>query len=758
MKKTRKKISIFIVLLIVVISSLRMFYLNPIYNSEKLDNNGKLKTSAQESFTKQWIENPFFTSTDNWTSSKGILGDPDDVAASINNGLANYEILGDQFTFNLVNNTPNDYNWYHIENADNSSKPDDYFIVNDGLFVSHEWHEDENQSVTAQWDRPINLNVDMSKYNITSASLEVFVNATVHGNDGQSSSGDLFPRGIEVQGDNDPIPLQISTGDYVEYFVLISTLDKTKKYPIASHRPYGLGRDSDGTFSELEDTSFIADDEEELIFSINKILKEDIDHQNFIITLGIKVFCEDNFGYDKDTFDELFIKNISLSFTAEKLINQFTSISWNQEAYKISEDISIVNYTSFEVNEARLNFKYILNDSWPISSPNSEIQIIVNGIPHSETINLLQQGDIVFKDAKSGGFDVTSLISDDVNLSIRVFIADHFGLSQAITVSIDNVSLDISYTVEFDDYQTNLQLFLNGEDKTPPIYNPSIEVPIGQNVTITVKYTNQTGGHIPNANVQLTGPGLIKNLKEFTNNYSITLNSTLQLNMDINTLFVEATKTNFVTEEIYVTIIVRKIHTEIITVSGDSTIDIDVGGNAQLEIMLNDTDNNKLIKGAIVTYTWDLDPIPRVLTENNGIYEGAIENPPEGPYTITISAFAGEYYEFEDFEIALYVGTYVPQPQPDWSWLIYILTGAILGLVLVFTLYQTHFKYPPLVRKIRKLKKKVRKGNKTKPIPVNKREEIIKNNIQEQARILDLEITQSERKSVDKIDLKEKVI
>ncbi|MFW9880876.1 MAG: hypothetical protein ACFFG0_48060, partial [Candidatus Thorarchaeota archaeon] len=184
----------------------------------------------------------------------------------------------------------------------------------------------------------------------------------------------------------------------------------------------------------------------------------------------------------------------------------------------------------------------------------------------------------------------------------------------------------------------------------------------------------------------------------------------------MNNLNIEATQTNFETKIVNPTIIVRRINTEIVTVSGEPVINIDVGESAQLEIMLNDTDNDKLIKGAIVTYTWDLDPIPRVLTETNGVYEGEIltasgDLPPEGlGYTIRISVFTDDDYNFDDDEyITLNVGAYVPQPQPDLSWLIYLLIGAILGLVILFTLYQTHFKYPPLVRKIRKLKKGVKK-------------------------------------------------
>lgn len=262
-----------------------------------------------------------------------------------------------------------------------------------------------------------------------------------------------------------------------------------------------------------------------------------------------------------------------------------------------------------------------------------------------------------------------------------------------------------------------------------------------------MKYTNQTGHHISEAAIQLSGIGILEPLKEFADNYSITINSTEQLSMGANYLSIEATKTNFQTKLINPTIIVRKIQTEILTVSGEPYINIDVGQNAQIRIMLNDTDNGELIKGAIVTYIWDLDTIPRVLTETNGIYEGVIGNPPEQlGYTITISAFAGDDYEFEDFEITLNVGAEIPVTQPDLSWLIYTLIGAILGLVVVFTLYQTYFKYPAMVRKIRKLRKKIGKEKKIKPIIMKKRDSIIESRYDDKTAIISFELKTPEDK------------
>ncbi|NVM37598.1 MAG: hypothetical protein HWN81_18525, partial [Candidatus Lokiarchaeota archaeon] len=142
-------------------------------------------------------------------------------------------------------------------------------------------------------------------------------------------------------------------------------------------------------------------------------------------------------------------------------------------------------------------------------------------------------------------------------------------------------------------------------------------------------------------------------------------------------------------------------------------------------------------------------------TDNDGTYEILLENVREGIHTITINAFAGDNYNFESYVITLVVTAPTVSPGPDLSWLIYVLVGAIAGLTIVFTLYQTHFKYPPMVRKIRKLKKKVRKAKKTKPIMINKREEIIQTHLQTQIDLIDLESFQPEKVDIiDKIPLK----
>lgn len=702
-------------LLLLILISAAVFQVLNFKNYEKSTdafNEGKIHDSALITDSSQWIINGDFSSSDNWIISKGTLGDPNDADAYISEGTANFTVNGESRRYSFAG-VPNS-TWTAFNNSEWGVGMDEGTErgISDiyGCWVSYNWSKDSDEldnTPSVQWKRNITLPVDMSDYKITSAFLNVTFNATVEVSPAQAG-------GIDVLDDTPKIQL----GDYARFYVLISDIENVyQPFQIANNKTKYLGWNAESV-STIYTTSLKNIDENLLINYLELILG--VNSTTFTMTLGIDLYCEDNAGSDEDDWKKLRINFLNLSFSYERKINQLSTVSLNQNGAKPSD----ISSDTIVVDEAILNFKYKINDTWSNLSKNSEIQVLINGFKHTESIILLDDAKTYFQDAKLNGFDVTYIIQEDqnINLSIQVYIADDFQLNRTIMVSIDNVSLDVSYTILFEDYHTNLHLFLNGENKT---LTPSIELPLDKNLTITVKYTDQTDTHISGADIQLTGLGIVEELKEYANNYSITINTTQKLTMGINYLEIEAKKTNYETKIFNPTINIRKIKGEIKTISGDSTLDIDMGENLELEIVLNDTDNNKLITDAIITYTWDLDSIPRVLKENNGIYTGEIENPPEGYYSILISVFAGNDYEFEDLTLTLNVETETLGTQPNLGWLIYLLTGAMISLVVIFTLYQIHFKFPPMVRKIRKLKKLIRKDKTSKSVLVKKRDDYI---------------------------------
>jgi len=282
------------------------------------------------------------------------------------------------------------------------------------------------------------MSMNLSDYYITSASLRVWVNGTV---DASPVNGG----GIDRPGDtlSGGTTVQIATGDFARYFVMISDPESNRKFLTAQYQTDDLGKDGPPEITHLNDTLIMPINEETLIFFLEQALQ--YDHQNFAITLGIYIWCEDS-GHpgDSDDWQSLIIKNVSLSISYEKKIDQFSSISWKYLGAQIEADGYRV-----EVTNALFNFDYFINRLWPTSlSPNSEMKFSINDVEYSKTIKL-SRATIASQSASSLGFDVTDLIPNDkgINVSIQTYIADDFLLSDNITLSIDNVLLRITYDV-----------------------------------------------------------------------------------------------------------------------------------------------------------------------------------------------------------------------------------------------------------------------------------------------------------------------
>ncbi len=540
MKEKNIRIKGLVILLVIVLFSFPISYLFPLSNSNDTNNVGDIHPSAEITNTTQWIKNPNFISSENWTSIKGDFGDPTDVNAHISNGVANYEVLGEKGTFSLVADPPQNSDWRETYNPDYPAYPDSHGIDDtEGCWFQHQFTESplsSDQMASVHWDQNVTMPVNMSDYVIKTASLTAVFNATADLN-------------IDCPGDTVEY---FTTYDWARFYVLLSN-EANITYEVAQYQTISLGEGDGSGTDYMSDTNMITVPESSLITFLTSILS--YDYVNFNITLGIKVWCEDNRQIEIDDWDYLLINNFNLTFTYEKKINQLTSISWNQYGDKPSD----ISGNPIVVNEAILNCKYKVNDTWPSSSPNSEIRIIINEGQHSETIKLSSANDS-FQDAKAGGFDVTYLIDEDknVNLSIQVFLADNFELDRIIAVSIDDVYLNITYTEDITDLQTKYQLFLNDVNKTDDLF---IEQPLGVNLNITVKYTTELGAHIPGATVQIEGK-VNDFLNEDSTQYYIIVNTT-QLGIGTSSLKIKAQKTLYESQEFSFLVRVTERDTEL---------------------------------------------------------------------------------------------------------------------------------------------------------------------------------------------------
>ncbi len=296
------------------------------------------------------------------------------------------------------------------------------------------------------------------------------------------------------------------------------------------------------------------------------------------------------------------------------------------------------------------------------------------------------------------------------------------------------------------DRATQLLLLLNGEDVTS---DPVLEIPIGNLLNVTIKYLdNQTEIGIPSALLQFIGEDLDQILTEYLlfNQYSIIINTSI-LSIGVKLFTIVASAANYQINTIDLRIIVKRVSTSIDTVSGLNFVDINPSENFLIQIVLNNTEFGGVIKNATVTYSWENGQGILTDSNNDGIYEATLNNIPAGSYLISIYAYAGENYDFrDDFEIVLNA---IAPPGPDITIIIISLTAGVVGLSVFFVLYQTRFRYPAKVRMMRKIRKKIGKGRKLKPLTVNTRDNIITSETERIKNILTLG-----KENVDKIDKK----
>ena len=669
-----KKIRIFCVIFLIVIS----FFLIPLnqnflnYNYDRpAEDLEFIHNSAETVYNQEWLNNNNFSTQDDWFYLKGALGDNSTVDASIDGGTANYTVIGDE-QIKEISSPLNDGTWVQFRN-DIFLYPDTAFINASGFYVDHQYDESVNQTRnyhSVHWKKNVSMGIDMSKYSIDTASLKVMFNATVNVN-------------VDVATDN--ISPQFGIGDFATFYVLISDLNFTNPYRVANNKTSTLGQDSP-EITTITNKLIETVDEEDIITALSSSLDKDPEHSNFTITLGIDIYCEDNFGTDYDFWDALFIKSLNLTFSYKKNVEKFTSISWNQIGDKISGD-------NFQITQANLKFQVKIDQIWPSSlSPFSEVRILINNNPHFETIRLSSVNNSL-EDAKTGGFDVTNLIYKDVNitLSIQVFIANTFGLSNNITFSIDNVYLNITYIDTFDDYETDSQLFLEKTNKTDELF---IQIPFKNTVNITIKYLdNQTGNHISGANVQLSGKVSGQLNENVTlEQYSTVINST-DLEIGIWSLKVTAQKVNYETETIsfFVDVVERPTDLQLYVNStlktNNNTVKIKYNEDMNVTIYYKDSLKDQHINGANVTITNF-----GYLTENNEQYIIVINSNALnlGFNVMTINAqsenFTSQMIQLyvEVFERATEFELYVNETQKSNNDIIQIKANKILNLTVFY--------------------------------------------------------------------------
>ncbi|KKN05199.1 hypothetical protein LCGC14_1089730 [marine sediment metagenome] len=394
---------------------------------------------------KQLVDNPtFIPPVDPWYPS--ITGDSSDVASTTSLNQANYVVIGESRQKQVILNSSTASSWNPFNKTKLVPNLGIGFDAN-GVYTAHEWNETigPQNTPSINWKLPVNMGVDMSNFIITSVTFDAVINATV--------DQDIDTPGDIMANWNSSIVDQFQFYDYAQFYIEITdlTLNEISTYRIAFNQTRWLGHDFPTDYKMQK--SIESETEQTIINILNNVLNIDPGHNNFVVVLGINIYCEDNvadnvFGWsDSDPWDELRFKTLNLTISYEKKINRFSTVSWNLDLNKITG--SYVKITS-----ANFSFKFKMNQNWSIASPNSELRIYINDRSHQETINLLNYTySPSFQDAKIGGFNISSIILpyENFTLSIQLFLAENFRLGSNITISITDVYLYVSYTEFYPD-------------------------------------------------------------------------------------------------------------------------------------------------------------------------------------------------------------------------------------------------------------------------------------------------------------------
>ena len=281
--KRKRVLYVTILLLLISIPLFNFFNQDNSYIGEE---KRELHTSALVRRERQWIQNPDFSDPiTSWNSEKS--GDTSDTNADYTPGECYFEVIGEDRTFSGISGVPTSSDWTQVHNPEFPQYPDTAEMRTTGCFASHEFAELADQTPSVHWERNVNIPVDMSDYIITSASLSAVINATVTASPGGWSGG-----GIEAPGDaTDLGGSQNYTWDYVRFYVLLSDLTNEKIYEVAYNQTVELGQDSP-EITTMPDTIMAVVPEEDLIFYLTSVLSSD--NHNFTITLGMRIWCEDN--------------------------------------------------------------------------------------------------------------------------------------------------------------------------------------------------------------------------------------------------------------------------------------------------------------------------------------------------------------------------------------------------------------------------------------------------------------------------------
>ncbi len=239
--------------------------------------------------------------------------------------------------------------------------------------------------------------------------------------------------------------------------------------------------------------------------------------------------------------------------------------------------------------------------------------------------------------------------------------------------------------------------------------NKSIGIPVTSNLTFAVKWLDvENGNLVDEAAIQVVGIGSTPfTFTKIGEQYQCQISGT-KLNLGTHYITVAATRSNFTDSTMALEIQINRIHVSYRTKENSDSYSIDVNTPFTLGIYVDNEDFGGTITSATVEYS-GTDGSEGVLTDlgNAGYYSANLGTLKEGTYEFTIRVyFTDAIYEYKEYTISVNVAPVEGMP----AWLLYLLIGALTGVMVGIFSYVFYFRFPPSVRQARALKRMVKKG------------------------------------------------
>jgi len=248
-----------------------------------------------------------------------------------------------------------------------------------------------------------------------------------------------------------------------------------------------------------------------------------------------------------------------------------------------------------------------------------------------------------------------------------------------------------------------------------------IIVPIGDHAVIRVYYNNtEDNVGVVNATVIYSWKFGVGHMEDLKNGTYIATIPTVNLPFDTYTITITAFKPGYETQTATTKLIVIRIPAELIAET--YVISVVEKSKFTIRVYYNDTWHNTLILGANVTYSWNFGN-GTLIDLGNGTYIATLKAPQarEKPYDIVIVA------QKDLYETSIITISVISNPSTVMLGLKALALGggsAVVAMGGVASWY-FYFRFPPFVRLVRSISKRLEKGKSLKLGKVRDRKEII---------------------------------